>query len=72
MDGGTGSKCRNVVGIKVFEAEGFSGVIHDSFDNGLAGDGAVIRDVVVHATVGFTAEDSAGVEETTFIKINSI
>lgn len=65
-------ECCGVVGVEVVKVERNSGIVHDPLDNGLAGDGAVVGDVVVHATVGFTAEDAAGEGEATLVNVNGI
>lgn len=65
-------ECCGVVGVEVVKVERNSGIVHDPLDNGLTGDGAVVRNIVVHATVRLTAEDATSVEETALVDVNGI
>ena len=71
-DAGSRVECGGVVGVEVVKVERYTGVIHDPLDDGLAGDGAVVRYIVVHATVRLAAEDTTGVEETALVDVNGI
>ena len=65
-------ECCGVVGVEVVKVERYSGVVHNPLDDSLAGNGAIVRDVVVHATVRLATEDTASMEETTLVDVNRI
>ena len=71
-DAGSRVERSGVVGVEVVKVERYSGIVHDPLDDGLAGNGAVVRDVVVHATGWLTTEDATGVEETALVDVNGI
>ena len=62
----------HVVGLEIFVAEAFAGILFDTLYDGHAADGAVVRDVVVHTAVLLRTVDAAIVHESAFENINEI
>ena len=71
-DAGSRVECSGVIGIEVVKVERYSGVVHDPLDDGLAGDGTVVRDVIIHTAIGLAAEDATGMEEAALVDVNGV
>ena len=71
-DAGSRVECSGVIGIEVVKVERYSGVVHDPLDDGLAGDGTVVRDVIIHTAIGLAAEDAASKKVPSFVNIYQI
>ena len=57
---------------EILECESLSRVLLDTLHDALTADGAIVRNVIVHARVWFRTENTSGVHESTLVNIHDI